>query len=254
MKTMLSLLTLSLIAAGCVSSEDRIREAVRKNPKVIFDAIEENPEQFIDVVNRAAQKAQLSQYEKQMAAAKAEQESDLKKPKRPQLSDDRRLFGSAAGKIIVVEYADFQCPACRMAYDSLKKFKEKHKDEIQFYYKNMPLDFHKMAYPAAQYFEAIRIQGKDKAFKFYEFVFENQSQLAEENFLKRAAKIAGADLKRLEADIKSDQVKRSIAWDISEFQNFGFTGTPVVIINGVTMNGAQSLEELERVAQLTLNK
>lgn len=254
MKTTLSLLILSLIVSGCVSSEDKVREVVRKNPKVIFDAIEENPEQFIDVVNRAAQKAQLNQYQKQMAAAKAEQESDLKKPKRPQLSDDRRLFGRTGGKIIVVEYADFQCPACRMAYDSLKRFKENHKDEIQFYYKNMPLDFHKMAYPAAQYFEAIRNQGKDKALKFYEYVFENQRQLAEENFLKKAAKIAGADLKRLETDINSDQVKRSIAWDISEFQNFGFTGTPVVIVNGVTMNGAQSLEELERVAQLTLKK
>ena len=64
----------------------------------------------------------------------------------------------------------------------------------------------------------------------------------------------GANLKKLEADIKSDAVKRIIEWDMSEFQKFGFTGTPVIILNGVALNGAQKLEELEKVAQLTLEK
>jgi protein-disulfide isomerase len=254
MKKIMIVMIIGSIMTGCASSENQIREAVRKNPKIIFDTIEENPEQFIEVVNRAAQKAQQKQYEKQIADLKTEQENDLKSPKKPQLSADRRLAGTDDGKIVVVEYADFQCPACRMAYDSLKQFKEKHKGQIQFYYKNMPLDFHKMAMPSALYFEAIRLQDKSKALKFYDYVFENQSQLSDEGFLKKAAAVVGANLKKLEADIKSDAVKRTIEWDMSEFQKFGFTGTPVVLINGVALNGAQKIEELERVAQLTLEK
>ncbi len=254
MKRLLMFMICGWVIAGCASNESQIKEAVRKNPKIIFDAIEENSEEFIEVVNRSAQKAQQKRYEKQMAELKTEQENDLKTPKQPQLSADRRLIGTDAGKIVVVEYADFQCPACRMAYDSLKKFKEKHKGQIQFYYKNMPLDFHKMALPSALYFEAIRLQDKNKALKFYEYVFENQKQLTDESFLKKAAAVVGANLKKLEIDIKSDAVKKIIEWDMSEFQNFGFTGTPVLIINGVALNGAQKLEELERVAQLTLEK
>ncbi len=239
---------------GCASTDDQLKEALRKNPKIIFDIIEENPDQFIEVVNRAAQKAQQKQYEKQIAEMKNEQDKDLKTPKQPKLSSDRRLVGDDSGKIIIVEYADFQCPACKMAYDSLKQFKEKHKNQIQFYYKNFPLDFHKMAYPSALYLEAIRLQDKVKAMKFYDYVFENQKNISDEGFLKKAAAHVGANLKKIEADIKSDQVKKIIEDDMNEFQSFGFTGTPVLIINGVALNGAQKLEELERVAQLTLKK
>ncbi len=239
---------------GCVSTDNQLKEALRKNPKIIFDVIEENPDQFIEVVNRAAQKSQQKQYEKQIAEMKSEQDKDLKTPKQPKLSSEKRLVGDDSGKIVIVEYADFQCPACKMAYGSLKEFKEKHKGQIQFYYKNLPLDFHKMAYPSAQYFEAIRLQDKTKAMKFYDYVFENQSHLADEGFLKKAAVDVGANLKRIEVDIKSDQVKKIIEGDMNEFQSFGFTGTPMLILNGVALYGAQKLDELERITQLTLKK
>jgi protein-disulfide isomerase len=61
------------------------------------------------------------------------------------------LAGGSDAEITIVEYADFQCPACRMAYDQLKPIKDKYKDRIKFFYKNMPLDFHKMAMPSALY-------------------------------------------------------------------------------------------------------
>lgn len=92
------------------------------------------------------------------------------------------------------------------------------------------------------------------AMKFYDYVFKNQGQLTENNFLKKAAAHVGADIKRIEADIKSDVVKKIIEDDMAEFQKFGFTGTPVLILNGVALHGAQPFEELERVAEMTLKK
>lgn len=249
-----SLVICLLAIVGCSSSETQVKEAIKKNPNIVFDVIEENPEQFIEVVNRAAQKAQAKQYEKQVAERKSAQEGDLKNPKHPALVSDRKLSGDDTGKIIVVEYADFQCPACSMAYDSLKQLKEKYKGQVQFYYKHMPLDFHKMAYPSALYFEAVRLQDKSKAKKFYEYLFENQRQLVDEDFLKQAAAHVGANMKKIEVDIKSEAVSKIIEEDMAEFQKFGFTGTPVLIVNGVALNGAQRIEELDRVVSLTLAK
>lgn len=240
-----------LALVGCATNESQLKEALRKNPKIIFDIIEENPEQFIEVVNRAAQKAQQKQYEKQVSEMKEEQEKDIKNPKKPKLTDDRRLAGDSSSKITIVEYADFQCPACRMAYESLNEFKKKYKGQVQFYYKHMPLDFHKMAFPAALYFESIKVQDTTKAIKFYDLVFENQRQMSDENFLKKTAQAVGADLKRLQQDMKSDKVKQVIEEDMAEFQKFGFTGTPVILINGVALLGAQKIEELERVSKMT---
>lgn len=239
-----------MMISGCASNEVQVRQALQKDPKIIFDLIEENPEQFVASVNRAARKAQQKQYEQQLAEQKNEQENDLKNPKKPKLEVSRRLLGSDSGKIVIVEFADFQCPACRVAYDALKQFKLKYKNQVQFYYKHMPLDFHKMAMPAALYFEALRLQDKEKAIQFYDTVFQNQKELSDV-FLKKTAQQVGADIKRLEKDMATDAVKNLIEADMAEFQKFGFTGTPVVILNGVALNGAQPLEELERVAQLT---
>jgi protein-disulfide isomerase len=243
-----SALATSALLTGCAVGDSQVKEAIKKNPKIVFDVIEENPEQFMEVVNRTAQKAQQAQYEKQVAAQQKEQENDLKNPKQPTLSEDRRLAGVPNGKIVIVEYADFQCPACHMAYNSLKEFKEKYKDQVQFYYKHMPLDFHKMAYPSAVYFEAVRLQDKEKAARFYTELFENQRELSED-FLKKAAAKVGANMQKLAKDIDSDSVKKTVAADMEEFQKFGFTGTPSIIMNGVAMSGAQSLAALEAMAK-----
>lgn len=248
MKSIIGTLVVAALLTGCALGDSQVKEAIRKNPEIVFNTIEENPERFIEVINRAAQKAQENQYLKRAEIEKQKQDQDLKNPKKPNLQKDRRMVGRDDGKIVIVEYADFQCPACRMAYSSLKQFKEKYKDQVQFYYKHMPLDFHPMAYPAAVYYEAIRLQDKNKAAKFYDELFLNQKDLSESFFNKTAAKV-GANMQRLKVDMKSDQVKKIIESDMDEFQSFGFSGTPALIMNGVAMDGAQSLAALEALAK-----
>ena len=171
--------------------------------------------------------------------------------KSPKLEAERRLLGDGSEKIILVEFTDFQCPACRMGHDNLAELKAKYKSQIQFYIKHMPLDFHPHAYPAALYFEAIRLQDKDKALQFAEYVFMNQKSMNGDAFLKTGAKKVGADMKRLAKDIQSDEIKKIIVADINEFNEFEFTGTPSMILNGVPMVGVQRLSTLEKVIQTT---
>lgn len=255
MKKTVSILLLMLAGlAGCASSESQLRAALQKNPDLVFEVIEKNPEKFLEVVNKAAQAAQRGQYEKQMAQLKAEQEKDIQTPRQPALSKARLLYGKEDAPITIVEYADFQCPYCSVAYKNLKKFAEKNPGKVRFYYKNMPLNIHDMADSSAVYFEALRLQGDEKARKFYEFVFENQRDLKNEEFLKTAAKKAGANMPKLEKDIKSEAIRKLINEDIAEFEKFGFSGTPAMIVNGVALSGAQPLEEIERIVALTEKK
>lgn len=244
MRSLLWLLT-AFAFAGCMTSESQVKEAVKKNPKIIFDVIEENPEAFIEAVNKAARMAQMNQYQKQMESMNKERDEDLKNPKKPALDKSRRLSGSDAGKIVIVEYADFQCPACKMGHGPLAAFKKKYIDQVQFYFKNMPLDMHPEAMPASKYFEAIRMQDASKAYKFYDYLFQNQKSMTEKDFFKKAVKAVGADLKKVEADMNSEKVLNIISADMEEFQKFGYSGTPVILMNGVALQGAQSLENLE---------
>lgn len=245
---------LALGLGACSTSDQQIAEALKKNPKIVFDTIEQNPDQFIEVVNRAARKAQESQQVKQVAEMKRRQEEQVKAPLKPALSEERILFGNSKGDITIVEYADFECPYCEVAYKNLQPIKEKYKDRIKFYYKHVPLSFHKMAMPSALRFEAIYKQDKEKARKFYTFLFENQRRMRDEKFLNEAAKKVGADIKKMEADIKSAAAEKQISDDMAEFEKFGFSGTPAIVINGVALEGAQPTAELEKVIQLTTTK
>lgn len=241
----------ALVLGGCGISDARVQEAVKKNPKIVFQTIEEHPTEFVESVNRAVKVAQEKQYERQIAEVNSKREQDLKNPKKPELDPKRRLSGSPTGQIVIVEYADFECPFCGVAYEGLKKFKEIHKDDVQFYYKNMPLDMHRMAAPSAAVYEAIFMQDPAKARKFYDYAFANQKQIGDEGFLRKAIMISGADPKRVEKDKGSEIVKKRIAADIAEFNKFKFSGTPVLILNGVALEGAQRAEDLENTLALT---
>ena len=254
MKTNAVIFALSfLLLASCATSDSQIRDYLKKNPQVLFDVIEENPELFIETVNKAARKAQGANQEKQMADRQQRLDEQMKNPLKPIISKERLLAGNPQGKIVIVEYADFQCPACSMAATSLKTVLDKHKDKIQFYYKHMPLDFHPMAAPAARYYEALMIQDRAKAKKFYEQVFEGQKNLSEK-YLKEIAKKTGADMNKLAADIKGEAVAKVLAEDREEFIQFGFTGTPVILVGGIALEGAQPPEAIERMMELLTKK
>lgn len=245
------MIALSALALSACSMNDRqVAEAIKRNPKIVFDAIEDNPDLFLAAANHSAQQAQENARRREVAEMKKAEQEQILNPLRPVLDDTRLLAGSKEAEVTIVEYADFQCPACRMAYDNMKPIREKYGKRVNFYYKNMPLDFHKMAMPAALYYEAVAKQSTIKALRFYDELFQNQSKLSED-YLLEAAKKVGADIAKLKSDLKSGGVQKTIDADRAEFEKFGFTGTPVLVVNGVAMHGAQPASEIERVIKAT---
>ncbi len=225
--------------------DKEIAESLEKNPNLIFQAIEKNPERFFEVVNRAAQDMKRVQYEKEMQARESEFRADLEKPKRPKVTLERILEGRPGAKIEIVEYADFQCPACAVAFHGMEEFKAKHKGDFLFVFKHMPLSFHKMAYPAALYFEAIKRIDKIKALQFYRSVYAHQERLTSEIELNKIAHELGVKDSQLKTLLKDKGLRELIEADMKEFSDFGFSGTPVVIMNGVALSGAHSADDLE---------
>ncbi len=71
-----------------------------------------------------------------------------------------RQKGDPKGKILIVEYSDFQCPACASIEPAIKQLMEKHEGKIRFAYKYYPLmKVHKNAFRAAQAAECASEQG-----------------------------------------------------------------------------------------------
>lgn len=251
MKTIkaLGLSLMALALSNCAPSAKQIKEAVEKDPSIVFVAIEKDPEKFIEVVNKAAQEAQKKAQEKMIAEEGQKREEEYKNPLKPEIQEDRVIFGNKNAKVTIVEYSDFQCPYCGRGYQTIEQVLKAYPNDVRVLYKHLPLDFHPMAMPAARYFEAIAKQDKEKAKKFYHIVFENQGDLVakKDAFLKETAKKVGADMKRLDKDLKGDDITKRIEADMEEAKKFNFSGTPGFIINGVSLRGAYPFQDFKEI-------
>lgn len=243
----ITLLPLALI--GCTPSASQLEKAMVDNPSILVKAIEANPMGVIEALNKAAQSAQAGQAEKQKEAEKLARAEEFKNPKKPKLDASRAMWGNSDAPVTIVEYSDFQCPYCSRGYATIKEIKAKYGDKVRVMYKHLPLDFHKMAMPAAEYFEAIAMQDAAKAYKFHEIIFENQARLTSdgEKFLDESATKAGADLAQVKKDVKSEAVATRIKEDMAEAKGFDIQGTPAFLINGVALKGAYPMPEFVEI-------
>lgn len=243
----LSVLALSL--ANCAPSAKQLKEAVEKDPSIVFAAIEKAPEQFIEVVNKAAQNAQKQAQEKAVAEESKKRDDEFKNPLKANIDESRVIMGPKDAKITIVEYSDFECPYCSKGYATVEEVMKAYPKDVRVVYKHLPLDFHPMAMPAARYFEAIAMQDHAKAEKFYHQIFQNQGDLRskKEGLLKETAKKIGVDMKRLEKDLKDEKVTKNIEADMEEARKFNFSGTPGFLINGVSLRGAYPFAEFKAI-------
>ena len=252
-----------LLVAGCSGgsgdkalTEAEIKELVtqhiKENPDIVFDVMKENPVVFWESMEVAAQEAKetFAKRKQEEQAKQMEQMVDhtIDNPLQPTIRDDEAIRGVPTAPLVLVEYSDFECPYCARGSRVVEQLREKYGDQLQTIYKHNPLQFHKQAAKAAKYYEAIRLQDVEKAHKFHDELFANQAGLKKgDAFFKDAAKNAGADMARLEKDLKSDAIAKRIADDVKEAASFGFDGTPAFILNGVPVKGAYPLEHFEMI-------
>lgn len=167
----------------------------------------------------------------------------INKNKYSGLGEDYRK-GSDEAKVTVVEFSDFECPACKGMYGPLKKIYQEYGDRILMVYKNFPLDnacnpfiggpMHRYACAAAA---MARCAGQyDKFWQFHDIAFENQENLGVESIRAWASAI-GLTQEQMDA-CKSDQsIVAKIKDDLQVGKNIGVNSTPSVYVNGVKYAG-----------------
>jgi protein-disulfide isomerase len=246
----------ALALSACAPTATQLKQAIEKDPSIVFVAIEKDPEKFIEVVNAAAQNAQKRAQAKAQEDETKSRDEEFGNPLKPDIEGDRVAFGKADAPITIVEYSEFQCPFCAKGYNTIKQVESEYKDKVRIIFKHMPLDFHPLAMPAAKYFEAVARQSPEKAEKFHDAVFSNQADLnaKKEAFLKETAKKIGADMKKLEKDLEDPSLMVRINKDIEEAKKFNITGTPGFIINGVSLRGAYPFDEFKTIIDRHLKK
>lgn len=245
MKSSILLVAALIMAVACTSKED-LKKMMKENPEIITEAIEANPEKFIDALNNAVKAAQEGQGKKREGDEKKALEESFNNPVMAEIRSDESFRGTADAPITLIEYSDFECPFCSRGFNTVMELMEKYKGKIRFAYKHLPLSFHPQAMPAAQYYEAIRLQSPEKAWAFHDAIYKNQRALQNgEKFLKEEAKKLKVDMAKLAKDVKSEAVQKRIDADMAEAAKFGFQGTPGFLLNGIPVKGAYPTQHFD---------
>lgn len=249
----LRVIALAALAFFATSCAKMIEDTIKKNPELVFKAIEAKPKEFFEVIQKAqveAQKADRANREDRQAK---QMETEFKNPKKPLIDPSRAIFGAKSAPITIVEYSDFQCPYCSRAAETVSAIFKKYGDKVRLVYKHLP--FKPNAEPAARYYEAIAMQSADKAKKFHDILYQNQKKIyGGEPYLKEVAKKVGADLNKIASTKDSAEITKRINSDRAEAEKFEISGTPGFIVNGVTVRGAYPIEHFVKIIDRHLKK
>lgn len=147
------------------------------------------------------------------------------------------IYGNANAKVIVIEYADFQCPGCAGAYAQMNTIKEIYKNDVAFVFRNFPLTtIHPNALASSSAAEAAGLQGK--FWEMHDLLFANQSNWESLSTSDRGPTFEGfasqlnLDLDQFKTDIASERVANRINFHRALGGKANVTSTPTLFING----------------------
>lgn len=161
----------------------------------------------------------------------------------------KHTVSSENAKVTIVEFADFQCPACARTQPVISQILEDYKGNINFTYRHFPLPQHRYAVLAARAAEAAGEEGK--FWEMYKVLYERQTEWqdhgnAAEVFTVYATELQLNKLKFTER-IKSEKYDDAIEQDKNDAITLGVNSTPTFFINGKKMYDAPTYQNLKKV-------
>ncbi len=164
--------------------------------------------------------------------------------------------GNREAKVVLIEYSDFQCPACAYYYPLLKKLAEEFGDKIVIAYRHFPLPNHQNAKPAAYATEAAGRQGK--FWEMHDLIFDNQKDWsdkrnAEETFVTYANSLR-LDIEKFKNDFASPEIKDKVENDYQSGQKARVNATPTFFLNGKKIANPRNYDELRNIINQTINE
>jgi protein-disulfide isomerase len=151
------------------------------------------------------------------------------------ISPADHVRGNKDAKTVLLEYGDYQCPACASYDPIVRQIVKEYGDRIAIVYRHFPLrQIHPNADIAAQAAEAANIQGK--FFEMHELLYDNQQEWERSSNAKGlligyAARLS-LDTKKFETDLTSRAVKDIVDNNYNSAMEASLPGTPSFFLNG----------------------
>lgn len=154
--------------------------------------------------------------------------------------------------ITIVEFGDYQCPACASVHPTVARIVEERGEEVNLVFRHFPLPQHKNAKQAAYAAEAAGLQGK--FWQMHDLLYENQKEWENEGspqeYFEEYATELELNMGKFREDVKSDEVKDKVERDKNDGTSVSVNSTPTFYINGYEYKGAMDFTQFEQAINL----
>jgi protein-disulfide isomerase len=219
-------------------SREELREMVLSEDQKVSG--EKKSEIIANYVNRLKEKHEVKIF--------------LQKPSLPLTRidiEDSPVLGPAGARVVVVEFSDLLCPACREAHHTTRRIREAYGDQIRWVFKDFPLERHKGAAKAAQ---AAHCAGEqDKFWEYQDIVIHSGEENPDAGRLTAYAQKLGLDREQFGSCLNNGKYRERIENDIQSGKKAGISAIPTFIINGKMISGKLSYDGFKQKIDEALN-
>ena len=143
--------------------------------------------------------------------------------------------GAATKELMLVEFADLQCPHCKDAQATMNRLAQDF-PKARVVYQSFPLtEIHPYAFQAAAYGACIAKSNQDAFFTYAQAVYDTQGALLPDTWeqtLKNAVTKAGMDPAAISTCATSQAAKEDVSASTRLANDLGVEQTPTLAING----------------------
>lgn len=182
----------------------------------------------------------------------ASQDAQLKTATTQTTDADTKIQGDAAAKVTLLEYSDFQCPACAAYEPLIANLHQDFPTDLKIVYRYFPLEtIHKNALVSAEAAEAAHRQGK--FWEMHDQLFQHQAEWAKSenptDMFQGYAQAIGLNMDQFNADSVDTAVAAAVKSDEKMGTEANIPGTPSFFLDGKKLENPQSYEAFKKIIE-----
>lgn len=159
--------------------------------------------------------------------------------------------GAADARLVLVEYADYQCPYCQRAEENVQELLRRYQGRLRLVHRDYPLGNHPQAQIAA---EAAHCAGEQGRFFEYRHGLMVEPGDMQEADLRRRASALKLDLPAFGTCLSTRRHRGVVEASLKEGQELGVASTPTFFVNGRMVLGARPLEDFVEILEEELKR
>lgn len=163
-----------------------------------------------------------------------------------QLLAGKLRFGPASAPVTIVEFGDFECPACKHFYlSSLAPVLRAYPSQVSVVFRHFPLPYHRFAMPALRAAECADQQGGFEA--YHSILYRMQDSLGLKSFASMAVDAHLTDSSRFKLCLAEQGTIVSVEVDTALGHRLEVLGTPTIFVNGWRLGGVPDSAKLDSI-------